>query len=85
MRHLKKTAYQKEHEDIAAIIAEVKVRKGWTDKEVGKLIGPRGIKAGTLKDKRVQKTLPNMRFCDVAVLADAAGYDIKFQKREVYR
>ena len=32
---VKKTPYQQAHEDINAIIAELKSRKGWTDKEIG--------------------------------------------------
>ncbi len=82
---MKKTPYQQEHEDIAAIIVEAKSRKGWTDKDIGKLIGPNGIEERTVRNNRSMKAFPNMRFCDVSVLADAAGYDIKFVKREMYR
>ena len=42
---MKKTPYQQAHEDINVIFAELKARKGWTDKEIGKYIGENGIKA----------------------------------------
>lgn len=81
----KKNAYQQANEDIAAIIAEAKSRKGWTDKDIGKLIGSKGIKAESVKNNRSRGVFPNMRFCDVSVLAEAAGYDVVFRKKEVYR
>ena len=81
---MKKTSYRQAHDNIAAIIAEAKSRKGWTDKDIGKLIGPHGIGEGTVRNNRSMKVFPDMRFCDVSVLADAAGYDIRFVKREMY-
>lgn len=77
----KKTPYQQSHEDIAAIIAELKSRKGWTDKEIGSYIGENGIKAGSVRQKRDRREFPKIRFCDLALLFDLAGYDIRFVKR----
>ena len=57
----KKNAYQQANEDIAAIIAEAKSRKGWTDKDIGKLIGSKGIKAESVKNNRSRGVFPNMR------------------------
>ncbi len=78
---MKKTPYQQEHEDISAIIAEAKVRKGWGDKDIGRILG---VTACTVSKKRTGKVLPEIPFCKVAILADAAGYDIRFVKRERY-
>ncbi len=78
---VKKSQYQKAHEDIAAIIAELKSRKGWTDREIGSYIGENGIKAASVKNKRVSKDFPKIRFCDVALLLGLAGYEIKFVKK----
>ena len=64
-------------------MAEAKVRKGWTDTDMGKLIGKNGMRPESLKNNRSRKILPNMRFCDVMIIADAAGYDVRFQRREV--
>lgn len=80
---VKKTPYQQAHEDINAIIAELKSRKGWTDKEIGKYIGENGIKATSVRHKRDQKAFPKIRFCDLSLILDLAGYDIKFVKREI--
>lgn len=82
---IKKTAYQQAHEDINAIIAELKARKGWTDKEVGKLIGENGIKGPCVRVKRTNKEFPKIRFCDLSLILDLAGYDIRFVKRDPYR
>ena len=78
---MKKTPYQQSHEDIAAIIAELKSRKGWTDKEIGQYIGENGIKAASVQHKRERKEFPKIRFCDLSQLLNLAGYDIKFVKR----
>ncbi len=82
---MKKAPYQQMHEDINAIIAELKARKGWTDKEIGKYIGDNGIKADSVKQKRQQKDFPKIRFCDLSLILDLAGYDIRFVKRNAYR
>lgn len=81
---MKKTPYQQAHEDINVIFAELKARKGWTDKEIGKYIGENGIKADSVKCKRNQGLFPKIRFCDLSLLLDLAGYDIRFVKREKY-
>ena len=78
---MKKSPYQQSHEDIAAIIAELKSRKGWTDKEIGKYIGENGIKAASVRQKRERKEFSKLRFCDLLLILDLAGYDIKFVKR----
>ena len=78
---MKKTKTQQENEEIDVIISEIKTRMKWTDKEVGKLIG---ITNETLRNKRCRKVLNQIDFNKVAILADAAGYDIKFVKREAY-
>lgn len=78
----KKTAYQQANEDIAAIIAEAKIRKGWMDRDVGKILS---LTACTISRKRSKKELPELSFSGVILLADAAGYDVKFQKREVFK
>lgn len=82
---MKKSQYQKAHEDIAAIIAELKSRKGWTDKEIGSYIGENGIKAASVQHKRQQGEFSKIRFCDVALLLSLAGYDIQFTKRGACR
>lgn len=82
---MKKGWYQKAHEDIAAIIAELKSRKGWTDKDIGGLIGDNGIKAGSVQCKRNNGEFPKIRFCDLFAILDLAGYDIRFVKRDAYR
>ena len=82
---MKKTKYQQMHEDINAIMAELKSRKGWTDKEIGKYIGENGIKESGVRAKRTRKDLPKIRFCDLSLLLDIAGYDIRFVKRDPYQ
>ena len=77
----KKTSYQKAHENIAALISELKVRKKWTDEEVGKLVGENGIKAESLRNNRNNGRLPSMRFCDVMKIAEMSGYNVEFIKR----
>lgn len=81
---MKKTPYQQSHEDINAIVAELKARKGWTDKDIGQYIGENGIKASSVQHKRDRNEFPKIRFCDISLLLDLAGYDIRFVKRERY-
>lgn len=79
---MKKTPYQQAHEDIEAIISEAKVRKKWQDKDIGKVLG---VTACTVSRKRTSGILPEIAFSKVSILADAAGYDIQFVKRNAYR
>lgn len=76
-----KNAYQQANEDIATLIAEVKTRKKWLDKDVGSVMNIRDL---TLQYHRSQGTFPNMSFRKILLLADVGGYDIKFVKRETY-
>lgn len=82
---MRKNQYQKANEDINAIIAELKARKGWTDKEIGSYIGENGIKSSSVQHKRQQREFPKIRFCDIELLLGLAGYDIRFVKREDYK
>lgn len=74
--------YEQANEDITALIAETKARKKWEDKQIGQIID---VKPKTVSDHRIKGTFPNMSFFKVLFLADAAGYDLVFRKREVYR
>lgn len=79
----KKNSYQQANEDIVALMVEAKSRNGWSDRELGKLIGEKGITEAALRNKRSMRVLPNMRFCDVMKIAEMSGYDIRFVKRGI--
>lgn len=75
---MKKNPYQQAHEDIAAIIAEVKARKKWQDRDIGKILE---VKDATVSAHRRRGTFPNMSFGKIILLADVAGYNIKFERK----
>lgn len=74
----KKSPYQQANEDIAVIMAEAKTRQNIRDADIGKLIG---LEAITIRNKRSTKTLPTLQFWKVLVLAEAAGYCVRFERK----
>ncbi len=65
--------------EIWRIIEDLKYQNRMTDADVGKIIG---IQGASLRNKRCSGSLPQMQFAKVAELAQLAGYEIKFERRE---
>lgn len=69
--------YRDYHFDIDDLIYRLKQTKSYTDDQVAAVIGKSGA---TIAGHRSRKTFPLLKFRDVALIANAAGYRIRFEK-----
>ena len=75
---MKKNQYQKSSEDIAVMLGEAKVRNGFRDKELCQGID---VPISTIRNMKSQKTLPNLAFWKILLIADLAGYHVRFERK----
>ena len=73
-----KNTYQKSGEDIAVLISEAKIRQGLIDET---LCNRLDIAKSTIRNMKSQKRLPMLPFWKVMLIADMAGYNVKFEKK----
>lgn len=75
---MKKNDYQKSNEDIAVLLGTAKVRQGIKDAELGSRID---VAQSTIRNMKSQKTLPNLPYWKVLMIADMAGYRIRMEEK----
>lgn len=73
-----KNAYQKSGEDIAVLISEAKIRQGIHDETLCDRID---VAKSTIRNMKSQKRLPMLPFWKVLLIAEMAGYNVRFEKK----
>ncbi len=75
---MSKSEYRDMSNQIAGMMYEAKLRQGIKDEELGKRVD---LAAGTMRNMRSSKTSCNIPFWKVALIAQMAGYEVKFERR----
>lgn len=75
---MSRSEYRDTSDRISSMMYEAKLRQGIKDKELGARID---LAPGTLKNMRSQKTTCNISFWKVMLIAQMAGYEVKFERR----
>ncbi len=73
-----KSEYRNMSNQIAGMMYEAKLRQEMNDEELGKRIN---LAASTMRNMRSQKTTCNIPFWKVALIAQMAGYEVRFERR----
>jgi ribosome-binding protein aMBF1 (putative translation factor) len=73
-----KNTYQKSGEDLAVLISEAKIRQGIKDET---LCDRLDMAKSTIRNMRSQKRLPMLPFWKVLLIAEMAGYSVRFEKK----
>lgn len=73
-----KNTYQKSGEDIAVLISEAKIRQGIHDEG---LCGRIDVAKSTIRNMKSQNRLPMLPFWKVLLIAEMAGYNVKFERK----
>lgn len=74
----KKNTYQTVGNDIASLICEAKVRQDIRDDTLADRID---VATSTIRNMRSEKRLPNLPFWKVLLIAEMAGYNVRFEKK----
>lgn len=75
---MSKSEYRNMSNRIAGMMYEAKLRQEMNDEQLGNRIN---LAASTMRNMRSQKTACNIPFWKVALIAQMAGYEVRFERR----